>query len=418
MNFRKWKRNYQSDISRKGRVGMVKHILLSIVLFAANASAQSPVPRGAQIEKIATGFQFVEGPLWMNGALLFSDIAAGKIYQWKPGASSATSFLDPSYNSNGLTLDNEGNLVFCQMGYRRVVRMDSAGKFVPLASSYEGKKFNSPNDLVVKSDGSIFFTDPDYNVPGGIQNKELTFCGIYRISPGGDVELLDSTLQEPNGICFSPDETKLYVNDSGRRIIYVWDVVDDSTIQNKTEFARMATTDGNADGMKADSAGNIFSTGPLGVWVFSPSGTVLDTILVPETPSNCNWGEEDGKTLYITARTSVYRIRLASTTGIGSASPDVQRSFRLYSNFPNPFNPATTIRFAVPGSEFGVRGSAVVVLKVYDVLGRLMKTLVDSRQTPGEHSVVFDGAGLASGVYFYKLTAPGVVLVRKMVLIN
>lgn len=379
---------------------MLRKIFVILVIVVASARAQSPVPAGAKVEKVVTGFQFVEGPLWMNGALIFSDITAGKIYQWKPGTSTASAFLDPSYNSNGLTLDNEGNLVFCQMGYRRVVRMDSNRITTVLASGYNGHKFNSPNDLVFRPDGSIFFTDPDYNVPGGIQNKELTFCGIYRISPTGDVQLLDSTLFEPNGICFSPDGKTLYVNDSGKRIVYEWDVVDDSTITGRREFARMATLSGNADGMKADSAGNIFCTGPLGVWVFSPTGEVLDTILVPETASNCNWGDADAKTLYITARTSVYRIRLDNATEIGKARPAGAGSFRLYSNYPNPFNPTTRISYSLPSAS-------LVTLAVYDVLGRRLETLVDSKQSAGAHSAVFDGTHYPSGMFFCRLSGAG-----------
>lgn len=395
---------------------MIKACLFSILLLASVSSAQSPVPAGAKLEKVATGFQFVEGPLWMNGELLFSDITAGKIYRWQPGATTATAFMDPSYNSNGLALDNEGTLVFCQMGYRRVVRMDSQKHITVLASGYGGKQFNSPNDLVVKSDGAIFFTDPDYNVPGGIQNKQLAFCGIYRIGPAGTLRCLDSTLQEPNGICFSPDEKKLYVNDSGKRIIYVWDVIGDSTIANKKVFGTMAVFSGNADGMKADSAGDIFCTGPLGVWVFSPSGTVLDTILVPEVASNCNWGDADGKTLYITARTSVYRIRLADETGIGSAGPNVQMSFKLYSNFPNPFNPTTEISYLVPQTSR-------VTLKIYDALGRELETLVDAKQAPGTYSVSFDGSRFPSGVYFCAMSGVSAdgqrfISVDKMVLVK
>lgn len=384
---------------------------LVVLLLASAASAQSPVPTDAKLEKIATGFSFVEGPLWKDGALLFSDISASKIYRWDPVTKSAAPFLDPSYNSNGLTLDAEGNLVFCQMGYRRVVRMDSNKNVTPLASTYDGKKFNSPNDLVVMSDGSIFFTDPDYNVPAG-QKKELSFCGIYRISPSGDVQLLDSTLQEPNGICFSPDETKLYVNDSGKRIIYMWEVVDDSIITGRRVFATMVTTSGNADGMKTDSIGNIFSAGPLGIWVFSPNGAVLDTILVPGQTTNCNWGDADRKTLYITAGNSVYRIRLASTpTGIEGANRTPPQTFRLYSNYPNPFNTTTNVWFRI--AKFGF-----VSLKVYNVLGQETETLVNEVRQPGSYTVRFDGGRLPSGIYFCRMSSSNFVGTEKMMLLK
>ncbi len=376
---------------------MFKACLLSVFLFTSVASAQSPVPAGAKVEKVVSGFQFVEGPLWMNGELLFSDINLGEIFQWKPGTSNATAFMNPSHFSNGLTLDNKGNLVFCQMGYRRVVRMDSNKTVTPLASTYEGKQFNCPNDLVVKSDGAIYFTDPDYNIPTG-QKRQLSFNGVYRISPSGSLALLDSTLHEPNGICFSPHEKHLYVDDvyRGEGYIYMWDMAGDS-VTNKTVFARMAVGFGVPDGMKTDSAGNIYMAGPAGIWVFSPSGAVLDTILVPETPSNCNWGDADRKTLYITARTSVYRIRLASTTGIGSTVPNPVRSFKLYSNFPNPFNPTTEI-------SYRLSSKSRVNVTVYDALGRELETLVNASQSAGVHSVTFDASHYPSGLFFCRMS--------------
>lgn len=379
---------------------MFRVCLLSVLLFTSIAAAQLPVPEGAKVEKVVSGFQFVEGPLWMNGELLFSDIDAGKIYQWKPGASTASAFMNPSHFSNGLALDNEGHLVFCQMGYRRVVRMDSDGTVTPLASTYMGKEFNCPNDLVVKSDGAIYFTDPDYNIPLG-QKRELSFNGVYRISPAGSLTLLDSTLHEPNGICFSPGEKYLYVDDvyRGEGYIYRWDMIGDS-VANKRVFASMAVGSGVPDGMKTDSAGNIFMAGPKGIWVFSPSGTILDTIRVDETPSNCNWGNADGKTLYITARTSVYRINLTSTTGIGSIVPNAARSFQLYSNFPNPFNPTTRISYKLPSESF-------VTLSVYDVLGRELETLVNARQSAGVHSITFDGSHYPSGLFFCRMSGVG-----------
>lgn len=161
-------------------------ILFLLVVFASTALAQSPVPAGAKLEKIATGFKQIEGPVWYNGpglnsatdsTLLFSDIAGNMIYQYSPKTGIATPFLNPSDSSNGMTFDREGRLVFCQMGFRRVVRMDSDGTITPLASTYEGKKFNSPNDVVVKSDGAIFFTDPPFNIPAG-EKQELTFSGF------------------------------------------------------------------------------------------------------------------------------------------------------------------------------------------------------------------------------------------------
>lgn len=371
---------------------MIKYLCLTLLLIASLADARSPVPAGAKAERIATGFQFVEGPVWGDGVgLLFSDIPANTVYQWTP-ENGAKAYLNPSGNSNGLTFDSQGRLLLAQTGLRRVARMDN-GVQTSLAASYGGKKLNSPNDLVVKSDGAIFFTDPPFNIPAG-QKQELTFSGIFRISPSGVLKLLDATLDGPNGICFSPDETKLYVNNSSARVIYVWDVVDDSTLSNKRQFASMKPT-GYADGMKADVEGNIFCSGPLGVWVFAPNGTVLDTILVPGQTSNCNWGDADRKTLYITSGNSVYRIRLA-TTGVEGRHTLHSGEYELFANYPNPFNPSTSIGFRLssPG---------LVKLDVLNMLGREVATIVDGRSDAGRYSADFESRGLPSGVYFSRL---------------
>jgi len=288
----------------------LKKIFLFSLLFTFLSLAQSPVPEGAEAKLIASGFKFVEGPVWNDDlGLLFSDMHGNIIYSWTE-EDSISEFLNPSDNSNGLTYDLYGNLIVAQTGLRRVARLESDGTQITLADNYNGNKLNSPNDLAVKSDGSIFFTDPPFNIPEG-EEQELTFSGIYRISPYGELQLLDSTLELPNGICFSKDETKLYVNNSKVRIIYVWDVINDSTIANKREFARIAPK-GYADGMKIDTEGNLFCAGPEGIWVFSPNGILLDKIPIPVNPTNCNWGDADRKTLYITAVSSVFRILLGS----------------------------------------------------------------------------------------------------------
>ncbi len=390
------------------------------MLLAVSASlAQSPIPPGAKLERVATGFLQAEGPVWYNGpglrsavdsSVLFSDIAGNKIYQYSPATGRCTTFLNPSDSSNGMTFDREGRLVFCQMELRRVARMDSDGAIIPLAETFRGKKFNSPNDIIVKSDGAIFFTDPPFNIPYG-QKQELPFSGIYRISPGGAVQLLDSTLSLPNGICFSPDESKLYVNDSHACLIYEWDVVDDSLLENKRLFATIKAS-GYADGMKVDSAGDVFSAGPLGVWVFDKNGNCLDTILIPESTSNLNWGDPDRKTLYITTRSSLYRIRLADATDIKfDGSNLLNPTFQLFPNFPNPFNPITNIAYRI--ANIGL-----VSLKVYDVLGREVATLVNRVQEPGKYEVHFDGSRLASGVYFYRLNAGQYWNSHKMILLK
>jgi gluconolactonase len=310
-----------------------------------------------------------------------------------PADSAAKVFLTPTGNSNGLTFDKEGRLLMALQGGRKVVRLDSGNTLTVLAATYQGKKLNSPNDIVVKSDGSIFFTDPPYGIQPSQQ--ELSFSGIYRMSPSGDLQVLDTTQAYPNGIAFSPDESLLYVSDTGTHKIYVWDVVADTAIARKRTLATMK---GGADGMKVDSAGNIFSAGPGGIWVFSPAGAVLDTILVPETTTNCAWGDADRRTLYITAGGSVYRIRTVLTSA--PVSPGVpEKGYRLGVNYPNPFNPVTTIEYALAATGF-------VELKVFDLLGREVATLVDGVQQGGDHRVRFDATGLASGVYLCRLRVP------------
>jgi gluconolactonase len=370
--------------------------------FTITVFAQSPVPANAKLEKLATGFLQPEGPIWVDTlGILFSDIQANKIYRWSPVDSSLTVFLSPSDSSNGLTLDLQGYLVLTQMAKRRIARQEPNGTITPLASTYNGKKFNSPNDIVVKSDGSIFFTDPDFNTPSG-QSKELSFKGVFRISPFGKVYALDSTtFDKPNGICFSPDESKLYIDESmpQYRKIYRWDMINDSTIANKQVFFTIPTY-GYLDGMKVDPSGNLYCSGATGIWVISPLGVCLDTILTPETPSNCNWGDADRKTLYITAGTSLYRIRLANITSVKNQHALPPQTFELYNNYPNPFNPTTTIQYLLPA-----RSNVRIVIN--NVLGQVMKELVNTEQSAGNQSVVWH-ANVASGIYFYHIEATSV----------
>ncbi len=287
---------------------MIKYIV-NIFLISAAAFSQSPVFPNATVTKIDSGFQFVEGPVWHDSiGLLFSDIWPGTIYRWSSEKKVRTVFLKPSDSSNGLTYDLNGELILTQMQKRRISRRKSDGTIVPIIEAYRGKKFNSPNDLVVKSDGSIFFTDPDFNTPSG-EKKELGFKGVFRFGRNGSLKVLDTTFDKPNGICFSPDEKKLYVNESPQGKIFVWDVIDDSIIVNKKLLFGIPIK-GYADGMKTDKAGNIYCTGPTGVWVISPNGKHLQTIEIPETPTNCAWGDQDGKTLYVTARTGLYRVQM------------------------------------------------------------------------------------------------------------
>lgn len=273
-------------------------------------SLQAILDDNAQVEKVAGDFQFTEGPLWHpQGFLLFSDIPANTIYQWTANEKPKI-FRRPSGNTNGNTIDQEGRLLSAEHGNRRVSRTEKDGTVVTLASQFQGKRLNSPNDLVVKSDGSIYFTDPPYGIKS--EQEELGFYGVYRLTSDGKLTLLVKDFVRPNGIAFSPDEKKLYVNDSQEGHIRVFDVKLDGTLENGQLFAELKdpSKKGVPDGMKVDQQGNVYSTGPGGIWVFSPSGNSLGKIEVPEVAANLGWGDGDYKTLYITASNSLYRIRL------------------------------------------------------------------------------------------------------------
>lgn len=274
---------------------------------------QEIIGKDAQLEKIAEGFRFTEGPVWHpEGFLLFSDIPKNTIYQWQPNQEVKV-FRRPSGNANGNTLDLEGRLITGEHSNRRVSRTEKDGKIVTLVDKYNDKRLNSPNDLVVKSDGSIYFTDPPFGIKS--EQEELGFYGVYRIAPDGKLTLLVDDFVRPNGIALSPDETKLYVNDSEKGHIRIFDVQSDGTLENGKIFAELKDPNkqGVPDGMKVDSQGNIYSTGPGGVWVFSRSGKLLGIISVPERVTNLAWGNDDYKTLYLTASKSLYRITLKVT---------------------------------------------------------------------------------------------------------
>jgi len=275
-----------------------------------------------KVEKILSGFQFTEGPLWADGRLLFSDIPASTIYSWTPGAEHAEVYRRPSGHSNGLTLDGRGRLIACEHD-RRLTRTERDGTLKVLAESYDGRRLNSPNDVVVARNGAIYFTDPPYGLNDKQEGKELPYQGVYRLGVRGKLTLLDDTFDRPNGLAFSPDEARLYVDDTARRHIRVFDVRGDGSICNGRVFAELkGAKRGNPDGMKVDVQGNVLCTGSGGVWVIDPSGEPLGVVETPEVSSNVAWGDADFKTLYITAQTSVYRVRTA--TG-GVPSPNLTR---------------------------------------------------------------------------------------------
>jgi len=273
-------------------------------------------PKGSKVERLATGFNFTEGPVWFHDGkyLLFSDIPENRILKFASDGSVVT-FREPSGNSNGLTVDREGRLIACEHGTRTVSRTERDGTITVLAESYQGKRLNSPNDVVVRSDGSIYFTDPPYGIKP--EQQEQRIQGVYRLSPDmRELSLVADDFEKPNGLAFSPDEKKLYINDSFRRHIRVFDVGSDGFLLNGRVFHDMNVKEpGSPDGMKVDVSGRVYCTGAEGVWIFDENGVHLGTIVTPEKPANCAWGGSDWRSLYITARTSVYRIR-TSTPGL------------------------------------------------------------------------------------------------------
>jgi len=264
------------------------------------------VPKGATVELVDDGFEFTEGPIWYQGTLLFSDIPANTVYQWTPDDGTSV-FMKPSGHANGLAIDSAGQLLLAQHD-GQVGRRTADGSVTVLADTYGGKRLNSPNDLTVASDGTIYFTDPPYGVDEN--DRELSFSGVYRLSPNGELTLLTKTFARPNGICLSPNDSTLYVNDSRETRIRAYDVTESGDLENGRQFA--APTDegaeGSTDGMKVDAQGNLYTTGPGGVWVYSPDGTQQARIAVPKAPTNLAFGGPDRKTLYITARPHVYRV--------------------------------------------------------------------------------------------------------------
>lgn len=279
----------------------------------------------ARIEKIAEGFEFTEGPLWISDGsyLLFSDIPGNRIVKWSEDTGAST-FLEPILaadantgaggGSNGLTLDAERRLLIAEHGNRRIARLNEDMSRSTVADNYGGNRFSSPNDLILHSDGSLYFTDPPYGLPEQDLDpqKQMTWNGVYRLTRAGQVQLLTHQTR-PNGLALSPDENILYVNNShpDDRSIVAYPVLEDGALGDGILFLDVSqhSTPGSPDGIKVDKNGNLWTTGPGGVWVLSPSGEHLGTISPDEQPSNLAFGD-DGKTLYMTARTGVYRVRL------------------------------------------------------------------------------------------------------------
>ncbi len=283
------------------------------------------IDRDASIERVATGFAFTEGPLWHPTAhyLLFTDLAGDVIRRWDE-RSGVTEVRRPSGKANGLAYDRELRLVACEHVGRRVTRTASDGSICVLACEFGGKPLNSPNDVVVAGDGAVYFTDPPYGLQdyyGIARPQDLDFQGVYRIAPDGALSLVADDFVAPNGLAFSPDGRRLYVDDTERNHVRAFDVRPDGSLTNSTvliDFARTPAADGLSgapDGLKVDTRGNLFCTGPGGIWVLAADGEPLGLIRLPEQPSNLNWAGLDRSLLYVTARTSVYRVP-TRTTGL------------------------------------------------------------------------------------------------------
>ena len=298
--------------------------IIAAAIFAAHAVALAAgfeikneaefkkiIPAEAKVEKLAGGFKFTEGPVWIpekGGHLIFSDIPANQLKQWSK-ETGVTVFREDSHNANGNTIDRKNRLVTAEHSGRRVSLTGKDGTITTAVSEYDGKKFNSPNDVVVKSDGTLWFTDPDYGL--GQNKKEQAGNFVFRFDPkSGQTTAVVKDFDMPNGLCFSPDETKLYIADSGKpHHIRVFDVQKDGTLANGKVFC--VIDNGGPDGIRCDNQGRVWSSAGDGVHIFAPDGSLIGKILIPEPPANLCFGGKDGKTLFITARSSLYAIEIA-----------------------------------------------------------------------------------------------------------
>ena len=269
--------------------------------------------RNAKLQTVATGFGFTEGPMWDSAGFLYvSDETLNKIFRVSPDGKKeeVIALGDP----DGNTFDRQHRLIDCASVLRAIIAVTTDGKYTVLADHYEGKKFNSPNDVIVGPEGALYFTDPTLDLVAG-EKQEIPFQGVYRLDDKGSVQLLTKDLTQPNGLAFSPDGKQFYIDDSAQKNIRVYDVAADGVLANGRIFGEEpgGKHEGVPDGIKVDKNGNLFVTGPKGIWVWDAKGNHLGTIVMPEQPANLTWGDKDYRTLYITATTSVYRLETKTT---------------------------------------------------------------------------------------------------------
>jgi gluconolactonase len=322
-----WVRSATLDFFKPGKTERVVADTNGKIL-RTDPTLDSILPANATIEKVATGFQFTEGPVWVRDGnyLLFSDPNANTIYRWSPNDGQVSIYRTKSGyagtdigeyfqpGSNGLTIDAAGRLTVDEMGRRRVTRIEKNGTVTVLADNYQGRRFNSPNDLVYRSDGTLYFTDPPFGLPKVFDDprKELPYSGVFAIV-NGNVKLVTKDFTGPNGLAFSPDEKYLYVDDwdAHHKAINRYEVLPNGDLVHGMLWADLTSEPGEdaLDGMKVDKLGNVYVAGPSGLWIFNPAGKVIGRIIPSEEPHNLTWGDADGKTLYIAALTSIYRVR-------------------------------------------------------------------------------------------------------------
>lgn len=269
--------------------------------------------RSAKLQTVATGFGFTEGPMWDSAGFLYvSDETLNKMFRVSPDGKKeeVIALGDP----DGNTFDRQHRLIDCASVLRAIIAITPDGKYSILADHYDGKKFNSPNDVIVGPDGALYFTDPTLDLVAG-EKQEIPFQGVYRLDDKGSVQLLTKDLTQPNGLAFSPDGKQFYIDDSAQKNIRVYDVAADGSLTNGRIFGEEpgGKHEGVPDGIKVDKDGDLFVTGPKGIWVWDAKGNHLGTIAMPEQPANLAWGDKDYRTLYITATTSVYRLETKTT---------------------------------------------------------------------------------------------------------